>query len=105
MARKTKEEAQKTRQQLIEAAITQFSTRGVASTTLTDIADAAGLTRGAVYWHFTSKTELFNAIWDQQLPLSDLIDERLTLDARDDPLLILRERFIVALQYIAHEPR
>ncbi|WP_336994086.1 acrEF/envCD operon transcriptional regulator [Lelliottia amnigena] len=105
MARKTKEEAQKTRQQLIEAAITQFSTRGVASTTLTDIADAAGLTRGAVYWHFTSKTELFNAIWDQQLPLSDLIDERLTLDARDDPLFTLRERFIVALQYIAHEPR
>ena len=41
MARKKKEEAQKTRQQLIEAAIRLFATRGVASTTLTDIADAA----------------------------------------------------------------
>ena len=68
MARKTKEDAQKTRQQLIEAAITQFSTRGVASTTLTDIADAAGVTRGAVYWHFSSKAEIFNAIWEQQIP-------------------------------------
>ena len=105
MARKTKEEAQKTRQLLIEAAITQFSTRGVSSTTLTDVADAAGVTRGAVYWHFTSKSELFNAIWEQQLPLCDLIDERLTLDVRDDPLFTLRERFIVALQYIAHDPR
>ena len=105
MARKTKEEAQKTRQQLIEAAITQFSTRGVASTTLTDVADAAGVTRGAVYWHFTSKSELFNAIWEQQLPLCDLIDERLALDIRDDPLFTLRARFIIALQYIAHEPR
>lgn len=46
MARKKKEEAQKTRQQLIEAAIGLFATRGVSSTTLTDIADAAQLTRG-----------------------------------------------------------
>lgn len=46
MARKKKEEAQKTRQQLIEAAIRLFATRGVASTTLTDIADAAQPTRG-----------------------------------------------------------
>jgi TetR/AcrR family transcriptional repressor of acrEF/envCD operon len=33
MARKTKKDAQKTRQQLIEAAIGQFATRGVANTT------------------------------------------------------------------------
>jgi len=105
MARKTKEDAQKTRQQLIEAAITQFSTRGVASTTLTDVADAAGVTRGAIYWHFASKSELFNAIWDQQLPLCDLIDDRLSLHTRHGPLLFLRERFVVALQYIACEPR
>ncbi|KZR31411.1 MULTISPECIES: TetR family transcriptional regulator [Enterobacter] len=65
MARKKKEEAQKTRQQLIEAAIGLFATRGVANTTLTDIADAAQLTRGAVYWHFSSKAEIFNAISSQ----------------------------------------
>ncbi|HDU1554045.1 TetR family transcriptional regulator, partial [Klebsiella pneumoniae] len=50
MARKTKEEAQRTRQLLIESAIQQFALRGVTNTTLTDIADAAGVTRGAVYW-------------------------------------------------------
>ena len=105
MARKKKEEAQKTRQQLIEAAIGLFATRGVSSTTLTDIADAAQLTRGAVYWHFSSKAEIFNAIWDQQLPMREMIRDRLILSENDDPLLMLREQFIVALQYIESEPR
>lgn len=105
MARKKKEEAQKTRQQLIEAAIGLFATRGVSSTTLTDIADAAQLTRGAVYWHFSSKAEIFNAIWDQQLPMREMIRDRLILSENDDPLLMLREQFIVALQYIASEPQ
>lgn len=105
MARKKKEEAQKTRQQLIEAAIGLFAARGVANTTLTDIADAARLTRGAVYWHFSSKSEIFNAIWEQQLPLREVIRDRLLLSEGDDPLLKLREQFIVTLQYIAREPR
>ena len=105
MVRKKKEEAQKTRQQLIDAAIRLFATRGVASTTLTDIADAAQLTRGAVYWHFSSKAEIFNAIWEQQLPLREIIRDRLMLSENDDPLLMLREQFIVALQYIASEPQ
>lgn len=105
MARKKKEDAQKTRQQLIEAAIVQFATRGVANTTLTDIADAAQVTRGAVYWHFSSKAEIFNAIWEQQQPLREIIRDRLSLSENDDPLLMLREQFITGLQYIAHEPR
>ncbi len=77
MVRKTKEEAMLTRQQLLNAAIEQFALRGVAETTLTDIADAAGVTRGAVYWHFRSKAELFNEMWLQQIPLRDIIQHRL----------------------------
>ena len=73
MPRRTKEDALKTRQLLIESAIQQFALRGVTSTTLADIADAAGVTRGAVYWHFASKAELFNEMWQQQLPLRDLL--------------------------------
>ncbi|WP_368540619.1 acrEF/envCD operon transcriptional regulator [Enterobacter soli] len=105
MARKKKEEAQKTRQQLIEAAIGQFATRGVANTTLTDIADAARVTRGAIYWHFSSKSEIFNAIWEQQIPLREIIRDRLSLSDDVDPLLMLREQFIASLQYIARDPR
>lgn len=105
MARKTKAEAQKTRLLLIEAAIEQFAARGVASTTLTDIADAASLTRGAVYWHFSSKTELFNAIWQEQCPLREIIRGQVANMTDHDPLFTLRELFVTALQYIARDRR
>lgn len=105
MARKTKEEALKTRQMLLDAAIEQFSLRGVSNTTLTDIADAAGVTRGAVYWHFSSKSELFNAMWQEQIPLRDLIHHKLKQIECGNPLLDLRNKFVLGLQYIAETPR
>jgi Transcriptional regulator len=105
MVRKTKADAMITRQKLIAAAIEQFATRGVSVTTLTDIADAAGVTRGAIYWHFQSKTELFNEIWRQQIPLSEIIQHRLTQNERNNPLAFMRETFIVALQYISQTPK
>ncbi|HIB4657531.1 TPA: acrEF/envCD operon transcriptional regulator [Klebsiella quasipneumoniae subsp. similipneumoniae] len=105
MARKTKEEALRTRQLLIESAIQQFALRGVTNTTLRDIADAAGVTRGAVYWHFASKTELFNEMWQQQPPLRDLIQHSLVTENEQEPLNALRERFITGLRYIAANPR
>lgn len=105
MVRKTKADALVTRQQLIEAAIEQFALRGVSNTTLTDIADAAGVTRGAVYWHFSSKVELFNEMWRQQLPLRDIIQHRLIQTEKENPLAWLREVFITTLQYIAQTPK
>lgn len=105
MARKTKAEALKTRQMLIESAIEQFAHHGVANTTLTDIADAAGVTRGAVYWHFTSKIDIFNAIWEQQAPLREIIYHQTKDDVCSSPLMHLRNQFVIALQYIAADPR
>jgi TetR/AcrR family transcriptional repressor of acrEF/envCD operon len=105
MARKTKADALLTRQQLLEAAIEQFALRGVSNTTLTDIADAAGVTRGAVYWHFSSKVELFNEMWKLQIPLRDIIQHRLKQNEKENPLAWLRESFITALQYISKTPK
>lgn len=105
MAKKTKAEALKTRQHLIETAIIEFATRGVGNTTLNDIADAAQVTRGAIYWHFRNKTELFNDVWQQQPPLRDLIQPRLSPSLTLNPFQQLREKLIVALQYIAEIPR
>ena len=104
MARKTKADALKTRQHLIETAIVQFAARGVSNTTLNDIADAASVTRGALYWHFENKTQLFNELWLQQPPLRDLIQEKLIGRWGDNPLQRLREKFVVGLQYIAETP-
>lgn len=73
MAKRTKAEALKTRQELIETAIAQFAQHGVRKTTLNDIADAANVTRGAIYWHFENKTQLFNEMWLQQPSLRELI--------------------------------
>lgn len=105
MVRRTKADALKTRQHLIETAIAQFAARGVSNTTLNDIADAANVTRGALYWHFENKTQLFNEIWLQQPPLRDLIQERLVGRWGDNPLQRLQERLVVGLQYIAENPR
>lgn len=105
MARKTKADALVTRQQLIDAAIEQFAQRGVSNTTLTDIADAAGVTRGAVYWHFDSKVELFNEMWRQQIPLRDIIKHNLIHNEEDNSLAWMRELFVTVLQYIAQTPK
>jgi TetR/AcrR family acrAB operon transcriptional repressor len=55
MARATKEEALETRNRIIDAAEEVMFARGVAQTSLADVADAAGVTRGAIYWHFKNK--------------------------------------------------
>ncbi len=70
MARRTKEEALATRHRLLDAAETLFQARGVSRTSLQDIATQAGATRGAIYWHFKDKADLFNAMMERvTLPL------------------------------------
>ena len=64
MARKTKEDAQKTYQALLEAAQRLFIKQGIAKTTLNHIAKDAGMTRGALYWHFENKDALILALWE-----------------------------------------
>ncbi len=60
--RRTKEEAAITRQKLLKQALATFSQKGYAATTLADIAKEAEVTRGAIYWHFGSKAELYNTL-------------------------------------------
>lgn len=67
MARRTKEDALKTRQAILDAAIEVFSAQGVSRATLAGIASQAGVTRGAIYWHFDNKEALLEALWDQLL--------------------------------------
>ncbi len=62
MARKTKAESEQTRQDILNAALELFHDRGYARTTLDQIARKAGVTRGAIYWHFKDKVDLFVAI-------------------------------------------
>jgi len=62
VVRKTKEEAELTRQAVVSAALKVFSRQGYAATRLDDIADEAGVTRGAIYWHFKNKADLYTEL-------------------------------------------
>lgn len=81
MVRKTKEDAELTRLRIIDAAREVFLARGVSRSTLEHIAAQAEVTRGAVYWHFKNKTEIFHAIREQVfLPLIDRMDDTLSVE-------------------------
>ncbi|VXA79890.1 MULTISPECIES: TetR family transcriptional regulator [Aeromonas] len=90
MARRTKEEAQQTRCHIMSTALNLFCSHGLAKTSLTDIARAADLTRGAIYWHFKNKEELFVSLWEELCqPLSHQLGA--CIDAQEtDPLGKLR---------------
>ncbi|MGR5065525.1 TetR family transcriptional regulator [Photobacterium sp. DNB22_13_2] len=66
MARKSKEEAEQTRLLLLDTAMKVFSQKGLNKATLAGIAAEAGLTRGAIYWHFKDKADLLDALWQEQ---------------------------------------
>ena len=79
--RRTKEDAEKTRCAILAAAEQLFLERGVAHTSLEQIARHAGVTRGAVYWHFQNKAHLFHEMLNQvRLPLEPRAQERAAVD-------------------------
>lgn len=61
--RKTKEDTAKTRDMILDAALKIFSQKGYAASRLEDVAEEAGLTRGAIYWHFENKLKLYYALF------------------------------------------
>ncbi|CDG20136.1 HTH-type transcriptional regulator AcrR [Xenorhabdus poinarii G6] len=98
MARKTKQQAHQTRQQIINAAIKTFSERGVSVTSLADIATAAGVTRGAIYWHFKNKTDLLSAVCRMPEHKIDELEKEYQSKYPDNPLIALRSLLISILR-------
>jgi len=104
MARRTKEDAQATRTALLDAAERVFQQRGVSRTSLSDIAQAAGVTRGALYWHFKDKAALFNAMMERvTLPLEGALCLSGEVVITGDPIAELRQGLIHALRQIARD--
>jgi TetR/AcrR family acrAB operon transcriptional repressor len=105
MVRKTKVQAAITREQLLDAAEQVFRDHGVSKTSLTEVAAAAGVTRGAVYWHFRDKADLFAAMCERAtLPLDTMLA---AAGARmhSDPLGTIRMLAVEALTRLATDPR
>jgi TetR/AcrR family acrAB operon transcriptional repressor len=105
MPRRTKEEAQFTRTRIVDAAERVFHEKGVAHASLEDIAAAADVTRGAIYWHFRDKAELFDAMMERvRLPV-EAITEGADRGAQSDPLSLLRRTAIDVLLRTARDPK
>jgi len=99
MVRRTKEEALETREQVLDAAERIFRERGVGHASLAEVADAAGVTRGAIYHHFASKVDLFEAMLARaEMPLDAAFDAPHAPVA--DPLAVVRETAIKALLHL-----
>ena len=86
MARKTKDEALATRATIVDAARRVFYARGVGRTSLDQVAKAAGVTRGAVYWHFANKAELFFAVKEAYTGSFESLKDILNDPSSTDPL-------------------
>src|SRR5512140_1721206 len=99
MARRTKEEALETREQVLDAAEQVFLERGVGHASLAEVADAAGVTRGAIYHHFASRADLCEAmIARAEMPLDAAFDMAQLPVA--DPLGVVRETALKALLHL-----
>ena len=102
MVRRTQDEAAETRNGILDAAERVFSQRGVSHTSLEDIAKAAGVTRGAIYWHFKNKNELFSAMVNRvSLPIEEMVAQTIAEDDGGNPLAALRTAAIDALKRTA----
>jgi len=105
MARKSKEDAQATREGILDAAIACFHEHGVVGTTLAMIATRAGYTRGAVYRHFKNKTEVLEAMIERdRMPFVQRL-QRTYAPQRQTPILDLREVIRVSLAELVGDPR
>ena len=118
--RLTREEKKaRTRTQLIDAAATVFGRRGFVAASLDEVAEEAGLTKGAVYSNFDSKEDLFQAVIDERLnePMrhgAEIIDS--TMGTSEDHAMAgarvfvdtveqEREVFLLSLEFNIHVAR
>ena len=101
--RRTKEQAEQTRVAILAAAEQLFLEKGVAHSSLEQIASAAGVTRGAVYWHFENKAHLFHEMLNQIRLPPEQMAERLCACTGGDALLGLRELCVEAIENLARD--
>ncbi|RUO63978.1 transcriptional regulator, TetR family [Pseudidiomarina planktonica] len=73
MVRRTKADALETRSALLDAAEQLFSEQGVTNTSMMQVAEAANMTRGAIYHHFKNKLDLIDSLMERvRLPVDEM---------------------------------
>ncbi|MBL4804622.1 MAG: TetR family transcriptional regulator [Alphaproteobacteria bacterium] len=101
--RRTKEDAHNTREDILNAAVTIFSEKGVGASTLEEIAQKANVTRGAIYWHFKNKAEIFDALHERMhRPIVEMLIEDIEKD-HPEPIQQLRDMCVRLLMNIEED--
>ena len=85
-----------TRKQILDASLRLFSEKGFARTSVRDIAQVAGITDAAIYYHFASKRELFEALFEER-GITSALSELEQLSSADPPLETLMAIGVAAL--------
>ena len=78
------------RKEILEAALRCFSTKGYHDTRVDDIVIESGLTKGAIYWYFKGKRELFIALIEQHLQEDKALWKKLFEEYELGPDLLIR---------------
>ena len=103
MPRRTKDDAMQTRHAILAAAERVFYRNGVARTSMQQVAEAAKVTRGAIYWHFADKLSLLEAMVDSvMLPQEDMLASLAQSDTAQ-PLVDLHQACLGAFRHIAKD--
>jgi AcrR family transcriptional regulator len=95
--------SERTREALLSRCLRLFAERGFSSTSVDDIASAAGVTKGAMYWHFASKDELFHAILDR-IRERWLAVVHVPVSARSSPAAQLEHLFDAYAEFFRESP-
>jgi TetR/AcrR family transcriptional regulator, acrAB operon repressor len=102
--KRNKLDAAQTRETLLEAALEVFSAKGYTASTLEDIAKAAGVTRGALYHHFSGKAELYTTLVTQAASQPGQIVQQ-TLAEGGTFLEIMHTVFVRQIRAVEQNPR
>lgn len=89
-----------TRNRILDAAEDVFSEKGYSQTSLNEIAQAVGMTRGAIYWHFKDKGDLFCAMCERRKESFWAPLEKALQPDEKDPIEKLKQAHIQLIQSI-----
>lgn len=103
--RRSKQDAEQTRIAILDAAEKMFCSQGVAAATLEKISREAGVTRGALYWHFKDKLDLLRALHERSLTPEEVLIRNAAAQGHDDPLGLLERAAIDMLLSFEQDER
>ena len=100
--RRTKEEAEITKQNLLIAGLEVFSRKGYAATRVEDIAKQANVTTGAIYHHFGGKSALYIALVEASSAKANRLAQQIVEDG-GTPASLLRRLLVRLFQFIEED--